>query len=69
MVELSTNPFADVNANFSLGNNALLSLPILSMNNARRMGWTDFFDICVSLVKLAQHLYHPFYVPHPSGFL
>lgn len=53
---LTLNPFDDVETHFEMGDKALLGLPILSMNKARRMGWTGFVDTRESLFEMYSEL-------------
>jgi hypothetical protein len=50
--QVTQNPFTDVEANFTFGDAALLISPSLSMNKARRLGWTGFVDTRESLFEM-----------------
>jgi hypothetical protein len=50
--KITQDPFIDVEANFTFGDAALLISPSLSMNKARRLGWTGFVDTRESLFEM-----------------
>lgn len=50
--KLTQDPFRDVEANFTFGDAALVSIGALSMNKARRLGWTGFVDTLESLYEM-----------------
>jgi hypothetical protein len=50
--KITQDPFTDIEVTFEFGDNILLGLPILSMNKARRMGWTGFVDPRESLFEM-----------------
>jgi hypothetical protein len=50
--KITKDPFAVIETDFAFGDNVLLGLPILSINEARRMGWTGFVDTCESLFEM-----------------
>ncbi|OKL57151.1 hypothetical protein UA08_07631 [Talaromyces atroroseus] len=49
--QLTDNPFDDVQENFAFGDQAFRKVPSLSMNKARRLGWTGFVDTFESLFE------------------
>lgn len=50
--KITQDPFEDVEANFMFGDFALFIAPSLSMNKARRLGWTGFVDTRESLFEM-----------------
>lgn len=50
--QLTDNPFADIEANFVFGDAAFVGICMLSMNKARRLGWTGFVDTIESLFEM-----------------
>jgi hypothetical protein len=50
--QLTQDPFTDVEANFTFGDATLLVAPSLSMNKARRLGWTGFVDTRESIFEM-----------------
>ena len=50
--QLTQDPFTDVEANFAFGDATLLVAPSLSMNKARRLGWTGFVDTRESIFEM-----------------
>lgn len=50
--KLTNDPFTDIEANFAFGDGALPSGMTLSMNKARRLGWTGFVDTRESLFEM-----------------
>lgn len=50
--KLTQDPFTDIEASFTFGDAALFSSPILSMNKARRLGWTGFVDTRESIFEM-----------------
>ncbi|KAI1624982.1 hypothetical protein EDD37DRAFT_372491 [Exophiala viscosa] len=50
--QLTDNPFGDVEANFVFGDAAFVQICMLSMNKARRLGWTGFVDTIESLFEM-----------------
>lgn len=50
--QLTDNPFEDVEANFVFGDAAFVQICMLSMNKARRLGWTGFVDTVESLFEM-----------------
>lgn len=50
--KLTQDPFKDIEANFTFGDAALFASPTLSMNKARRLGWTGFVDTRESLFEM-----------------
>ena len=50
--KLTQDPFTDVQANFTFGDAALFVSGVLSMNKARRLGWTGFVDTRESIFEM-----------------
>ncbi|KAJ5239464.1 hypothetical protein N7468_004083 [Penicillium chermesinum] len=50
--QLRSEPFDDVEENFVFGDQAFAKVPGLSMNKARRLGWTGFVDTFESLFQV-----------------
>jgi len=50
--KLTQDPFKDVEANFTFGDAALFTSGCLSMNKARRLGWTGFVDTQESIFEM-----------------
>lgn len=50
--KVTQDPFMDVEANFTFGDAALHITSSLSMNKARRLGWTGFVDTVESLFEM-----------------
>lgn len=50
------DPFADIYHNFTFGDAALMHVGELSMNKARRMGWTGFVDTRESIYEMYDEL-------------
>lgn len=50
------DPFTDVEGNFTFGDGALVPGGQLSMNKARRMGWTGFVDTCESIFEMYREM-------------
>ena len=62
--KITQDPFADVEANFTFGDAALLISPSLSMNKARRLGWTGFVDTSESLFEMYSEMAKLGMLPH-----
>lgn len=50
--QLTSNPFDDVEANFTFGDQAFCKVPTLNMNKARRLGWNGFVDTMESMFDI-----------------
>lgn len=50
------DPFADVEGNFTFGDAAFIHVGVLSMNKARRMGWTGFVDTRESIFEMYREM-------------
>lgn len=50
--QLSSNPFENPEENFVFGDHAFIKVPSMSMNKARRLGWTGFVDTFESLFEI-----------------
>ena len=55
--KIKHDPFEDVEANFAFGDGALLSSQMcLSMNNARRLGWTGYVDTIEGVFEMYKEM-------------
>lgn len=50
--QLTDDPFKDPQSNFEFGDAAFLRVGTLSMNKARRLGWTGFVDTIEGLFEM-----------------
>lgn len=54
---LKHDPFEDIEANFAFGDGALLSSQMcLSMNKARRLGWTGYVDTVEGIFEMYREM-------------
>lgn len=54
--EVTHDPFDDVEGNFTFGDGALMLTAALSMNKARRLGWTGFVDTRESIFEMYREM-------------
>ena len=55
--KITHDPFEDIEANFAFGDGALLSASMcLSMNKARRLGWTGYVDTIEGIFEMYKEM-------------
>ena len=62
--QLSSNPFENAEENFTFGDQAFIKVPSLSMNKARRLGWTGFVDTFEALFQIYSEMGDLGMLPH-----